>query len=324
MKKKIILDVDTGSDDAISIMLAGLSEELELLGVSTVNGNRSIEITTTNTLRLVDHIGLDVPVYRGCHLPMVASLTPNRRKNVPFTGPEDKNEDVHGDYLPLPETTKKEEDEHAVLWLIRMLTETTEKITLVFVGPLTNLAMALRIAPQIVDGIEEIVIMGGGYLINNVTAGAEFNFWIDPEAAKIVADCGAPMRIVPLDATHDAYISWADSVEMLAEQSKASIFCGKLMQQRISGYNLFQPLPIHNTAPIHDALAVAALIDPEVLQDIREVNMDVCVSHGITDGMSLFDFEKRDRTRKPNVRVALKSDRERFVQILKKKLKNSK
>jgi len=323
MKKKIILDVDTGSDDAIAIMLAGLSEELDLLGVSTVNGNRSIDITTTNTLRLVDHIGLDIPVYRGCHLPMVASLAPDRRKNVPFTGPEAKEEDVHGDYLPLPETDRKEEEEHAVLWLIRMLTETEDKITLVFVGPLTNLAMALRISPQIVEKIDEIVIMGGGYQINNVTAGAEFNFWIDPEAAKIVTDCGAPMRIVPLDATHDAYISWADSEEMLAEPSRASVFCGKLMQQRISGYNLFQPLPIHNTAPIHDALAVAALIDPEVLQDIHEVNMDVCISQGIADGMSLFDFEKRNRSRHPNVHVALKSDRERFVRLLKEKLKNS-
>lgn len=324
MKKKIILDVDTGSDDAIAIMLAGLSPELDLLGISTVNGNRSIDITTTNTLRLVDYLGFDVPVYRGCYIPMVASLTPERRKHTPFTGPENKEEDVHGDYLPLPETTRKEQEEHAVLWLIRILKETTEKISLVFVGPLTNLAMALRIAPSIVDNIEEIVIMGGGYEINNVTAGAEFNFWIDPEAAKIVADCGAPIRIVPLDATHDAYITWEDSEEMLAEESKASKFCGKLMQQRISGYNLFQPLPIHNTAPIHDALAVAALIDPEVLQDLHEVNMDVNVSHGIADGWSLFDFEKRNRARTPNVTVALRSDREGFVRLLKENLRLSK
>lgn len=324
MKKKIILDVDTGSDDAIAIMLAGLSPELDLLGISTVNGNRSIDITTTNTLRLVDYLGFDVPVYRGCYIPMVASLTPERRKNTPFTGPENKEEDVHGDYLPLPETTLKEQEEHAVLWLIRILKETTEKISLVFVGPLSNLAMALRIAPSIVDNIEEIVIMGGGYEINNVTAGAEFNFWIDPEAAKIVADCGAPMRIVPLDATHDAYITWEDSEEMLAEDSKASKFCGKLMQQRISGYNLFQPLPIHNTAPIHDALAVAALIDPEVLQDLHEVNMDVSISHGIADGWSLFDFEKRNRARTPNVTVALRSDREGFVRLLKENLRLSK
>jgi inosine-uridine nucleoside N-ribohydrolase len=324
MKKKIILDVDTGSDDAIAVMLAGLSEELDLIGISTVNGNRNIDITTTNTLRLVDYLDFDVPVYRGCHLPMVVSLSPNRRKNVPYTGPENKEEDVHGDYLPLPETTRKEEKEHAVFWLARTLTETTEKITLVFVGPLTNLAMALRIAPSIVENIEEIVIMGGGYQINNVTAGAEFNFWIDPEAAKIVTDCGASLRIVPLDATHDAYISWEDSEEMLAENSKASKFCGLLMQQRISGYNLFQPLPIHNTAPIHDALAVAALIDPEVLQDLHEVNMDVCVSQGIADGWSLFDFEKRNRARKPNCTVALRSDRERFVRLLKENLRKSK
>ena len=324
MKKKLILDVDTGSDDSIAIMLAGLSYELDLLGISTVNGNRSIDITTTNTLRLVDYIGLDVPVYRGCHTPMVSSLTPNRRKRTPFTGPEDKAEDVHGDFLPLPETDRQAEKEHAVLWLIKTLTEYKGKLTLVFVGPLTNLAMALRIDPSIVNNIEEIVIMGGGYQINNITAGAEFNFWIDPEAAKIVADCGAPMRIVPLDATHDAYISWQDSEEMLAEESKASQFCGLLMQQRIQGYNLFQPLPIFNTAPIHDALAVAALIDPEVLKDLHEVNMDISIAHGIADGMSLFDFEKRNRERKPNVTVALRSDRERFVRLLKKSLSNQK
>ena len=87
---------------------------------------------------------------------------------------------------------------------------------------------------------------------------------------------------------------------------------------------MFQPLPILNTAPIHDALAVAALIDPEVLQDIHEVNMDICISHGIADGMSIFDFEKRNRARKPNVSVALKSDRERFVRLLKKSLKTLK
>jgi len=303
-------------------MLAGLSKDLDLIGVCTVNGNRSVEITTTNTLRLVNYIGIKVPVYRGCYLPIVASLLNNRRKNVPFTGPENKEEDVHGDYLPLPETSLKPQKEHAVIWLINTLMNSPEKITLICVGPLSNLAMALRIAPQIVENIEEIVIMGGGYLINNITAGAEFNFWIDPEAAKIVADCGAPMRIVPLDATHDAYITWEDSEEMLNSGNKASEFCGILMQQRIRGYNNFQPMPIFNTAPIHDALAVAAVIDPLVLKNIMFVNMDISFSPGVTDGMSLFDVGGRDKKRKPNVHVALNADRDRFVQLLKKNLNN--
>ena len=133
MKKKIILDVDTGSDDAIAVMLAGLSEELDLIGVSTVNGNRNIDITTTNTLRLVDYLDLDIPVYRGCHLPMVVSLTPNRRKNVPYIGPDNRKKMCTA-IIAFTETTAKKKRTCCLL-AGRTLTETTEKITLVFVGP---------------------------------------------------------------------------------------------------------------------------------------------------------------------------------------------
>lgn len=317
MAEKVILDVDTGSDDAIAIMAAVMSTDIELLGVSTVNGNRNIDVTTTNTLRLMSYLDADIPVYRGCHLPMVVSLLPGRRKHVPYTGPEIKEEDVHGDYLPLPDTDRVPEPEHAVFWLVNTLVNATEKIMLIFVGPLTNLAMALRIEPNIIKNIKEIIIMGGGYLVNNITAGAEFNFWIDPEAAKIVADCGAPLRVVPLDATHEAYVSWEEADEFVQLGTPAGIFTGTLIQQRITGYNKFQPMPVYNTAPIHDALAVCALVDPGVLQNCMDVNMDVSFSPGATDGMSLFDTGGRDRSRKPNATVARGADREKFVTMLK-------
>jgi inosine-uridine nucleoside N-ribohydrolase len=320
MSEKVILDVDTGSDDAIAIIAAVLSPKIELLGISTVNGNRSVDITTTNTLRLLDYLGVELPVYRGCHLPMVASLLAGRRKNVPYNGPENKEEDVHGSYLPLPETAKTAQPEHAVFWLLDTLKNSGERITVITIGPLTNLAMALRIAPEIVENMKEIIIMGGGYQVNNITSGAEFNFWIDPEAAKIVADCGAPLRVVPLDATHEAYISWKEAEEFVQMGTPASIFCGKLIQQRISGYNNFQPMPVYNTAPIHDVLAVCSLIDPDVLKSCINVNMDISFSPGITDGMSLFDIEGRDRNRKANAIVARGANREKFVDLLKQLL----
>lgn len=316
MKKKVILDVDTGSDDAIAIIFAALHPKIDLLGICTVNGNRNINITTENTLRVVDLLKSDIPVYRGCYIPMVVSLAEGRRKHVPFVGPERPEDDVHGDYLPLPTAISKAKEDHAVNWIIKTLHESDKPLILCCVGPLTNLAMALRLAPDIVSKIDEIVIMGGGYEINNVTSGAEFNFWIDPEAAKIVADCGAPMRIVPLDATHDAYITLDEANSLIAMNSDTARFCGNLARKRIQGYSTFQPLPVAESAPIHDALAVAAIVDPTVLTNVHNVNMDVICAPGATDGMSLFDFGHRNCDRRNNCEVALSADRERFINLL--------
>jgi inosine-uridine nucleoside N-ribohydrolase len=320
----MILDVDTGSDDAVAIILAALSKDIDLIGISTVNGNRNIDITTSNTLRVVSLLGLNIPVYRGCHLPMVSTLLKGRRDNVPFQGMEDESEDVHGDYLPIPESELVEQKEHAVFYLVNTLLNAKEKITIIPVGPLTNLAMALRIAPDIINNIEEIIIMGGGYLINNITSGAEFNFWVDPEAAKIVMDCGAPIRLVPLDATHAAYISCDDCERMKELNSPIATFCADLIQKRISGYNNFQPLPVHNTGPVHDALAVCAMINPDVLQDCIEVNVDVCFSLGAADGMSLVDAGARDKIRKPNAVMAKNADRSLFLSMVMQLLGSSK
>ncbi len=184
---KVILDVDTGTDDAIAIMLALLSPELDVIGICSVNGNRGIEFTTENTLRVVEYLGAaQVPVHRGCVLPMVSTLSPGRRINIPYTGPEDPEDNVHGDYVDLPPATIKPAPGNAVSWLIDTLMESEGDITLVPVGPLTNIAMALRAEPAIAEKIKQIVLMGGGCREANITPSAEFNFWIDPEAANIV------------------------------------------------------------------------------------------------------------------------------------------
>lgn len=316
MVEKVILDVDTGSDDAIAIMAAVLARDIDLLGITTVNGNRNVDITSENTLRVVDLLERDIPVYKGCHLPMVSTLLKGRRDNIPFSGPENKEEDVHGDYLPAPEAQSELQPEHAVLWLVNTLANAKENITLIFVGPLTNLAMALRIAPQITSNIKEIIIMGGGYLVNNITSGAEFNFWVDPEAAKIVMDCEAPIRLVPLDATHAGFITAGEAEVIRAIGTPAAKLCADLILKRLDGYRKFQPLDASDGVPIHDALAVCALLNPDVLAELMDVHVDISFSPGITDGMSLCDVGRRNKDCKPNAIVAQSANRELFVEML--------
>jgi inosine-uridine nucleoside N-ribohydrolase len=324
MAYKVILDVDTGSDDAIAIMAAALSKDIEMVGITTVNGNRNVDITTDNTLRVVSLLGKNIPVYKGCALPLVSTLLKGRRSNIPYKGPESREEDVHGDHIPAPETSLKEEPQHAVFWLVDTLLRSKEKLILIFVGPLTNLAMALRIAPNIIKNIKEIIIMGGGYLVNNITSGAEFNFWVDPEAAKIVMDCGAPIRLVPLDATHAAYVTRTEAEEIRQFNTPAARLCADLIIRRINGYKNFQPLAVPDAVPVHDVLAVCALLNPAVLQDCMEVNVDICISPGITDGMSLCDVGNRNRNTIPNAVVAKNADRDLFIVMLKQLFKEAK
>lgn len=323
MLKKVILDVDTGTDDAIAIMTALLSPELEVLGICSVNGNRGLEFTTENTLRVVEYLGADVPVYKGCSLPMVSTLQPWRRPYLPFAGQENPEEDVHGDYVDLPPATISPADEHAVFWLVHTLLESDGDISLIPVGPLTNIAMAMRIAPEICEKIDHIYIMGGGWRENNVTPGAEFNFWVDPEAAKIVMNSGCDITLVPLDATHAAAISIQDADDLKAIGTKASIAASDIIEKRRIGYNNWQPMEDTNTVPIHDALAVCAALDPTVLKDVVHVNVDIDISGGICDGQSICDVGRKNKKAQPNADVALSADKEKFAAMLKKILARS-
>lgn len=316
-KKKVILDVDTGTDDAIAIMTAVMSENLEVLGVCAVNGNRGIDFTTENTLRVVEYLGKDIPVFRGCSLPMVVSLTEGRREDIPYKGPKDPQDNVHGDYIDLPPATIQEQPVSAVRWLVDTLMASEGDITLIPVGPLTNIAMALRIEPRIAQKIKKIVIMGGGYKEVNITPTAEFNFWVDPEAAKIVVDSGCEIVIVPLDATHKAVMSLKDADELEASGKKAAIATASFIRHRQAGYKIWQPMADIDTVPIHDALAVCAVLNEDVLEDVRETYMDIDIAGGAADGMSICDLDKRYPDRKPNVKVALSANREIFSRMIK-------
>ena len=315
-KKKVILDVDTGTDDAIAIMTAVMSETLEVLGVCAVNGNRGIDFTTENTLRVVEYLGKDIPVFRGCSLPMVVSLTEGRREDIPYKGPKDPQDNVHGDYIDLPPATIREQPVSAVRWLVDTLMASEGDITLIPVGPLTNIAMALRIEPRIAQKIKRIVIMGGGCREVNITPTAEFNFWIDPEAAKIVFDCGCDILVVPLDATHAAAVSIRTAEALERKGSKPATLTARIIRQRQNAYKHWQPMADINSVPVHDALAVCAVLDESILEPVVETYADVDIGKGAADGMSIFDLDNRYKDRKKNVKVALGADPEGFADML--------
>lgn len=315
-KKKVILDVDTGTDDAIAIMTAVMSETLEVLGVCAVNGNRGIDFTTENTLRVIEYLGKDIPVFHGCSLPMVVSLTEGRREDIPYKGPKDPQDNVHGDYIDLPPATIREQPVSAVRWLVDTLMASEGDITLIPVGPLTNIAMALRIEPRIAQKIKRIVIMGGGYREVNITPTAEFNFWIDPEAAKIVFDCGCDILVVPLDATHAAAVSIRTAEALERKGTKPATLTARIIRQRQNAYKHWQPMADIDSVPVHDALAVCAVLDESVLEPVVETYADVDIGKGAADGMSIFDLDNRYKDRKKNVKVALGADPERFADML--------
>ncbi len=328
-KIKVILDCDTGSDDAVAICTALLSpEKLDVLGICTVNGNRPVPNTTENTLRVKDLLGSDVPVIRGCYCPMVKSLDP--RREVLETAHSAKGEDgkeitYHAEYLDcLPPSHSKPLPMHAVTWLIDTLMNSEEKITVVPVGPLTNIAMALRLEPRIAEHIEQFVIMGGGHLERNSTAAAEFNIWVDPEAAQIVFESGVKIVLMPLDATHRAYLTPEDSKYFRSLGTKLGDFIAQEIDDRVEAYNLLQPLHIPDIAPMHDALCVAYLLDPSVITDIRHVRVDVDFSGGLCDGETVVDTRLIPPVKPKNCYLCMNTDSDKFASMLRDILSRAK
>ena len=332
-KKKFVLDCDPGSDDAIAIMLALYSEKLQLLGITTVNGNRIVPKTTENALRLIEFLKSDVPVYRGCENPIICNNMPGRKPNLPRV----TLNDCHGDFLPLPEATIKPQPQHAVFYLVDTFMKSEGDITLVSVGPLTNVAMALRIEPRLEDKIKQLIIMGGGHTGCNASASAEFNFYADPEAAKIVMDSKIPKVILPLDATWRACITDEECDKLMALGTPAAQTAAKLQKLRIANlkvndvseenYQLRHTFGTvgekvlyryeNHMAPIHDALAVAYLIDPSVITELADANVDIDISGGICDGRMVADFHNTKKSQAPvTAKVALNADAHKFVELL--------
>ncbi|MDR1209689.1 MAG: nucleoside hydrolase [Clostridiales bacterium] len=314
MSEKIILDVDTGSDDAVAIMTAILSPDIDLVAICTVAGNKDVEKTTENTLRVVETLGADVPVYKGVARPLVKELTPRvpatHRSNTVVDG---RIVNVHEDYLDLPPATIKVQDTPAAAFYVDYLRGAPEPVTLVPVGPLTNLALALLMDASIVRNIKRIVIMGGGREVANATPAAEFNVWADAEAAAWVLQSGADILWVPLDATHAAYLTKDDCERLRAINTLESNFAADLVEQRIVVHDARQPLSVRFSAAVHDALAVCAVIDESVLRDVRCVHMDIGLSD-YAEGQTIVD--PRHEPGPINCSFAFDGDPVRFADML--------
>jgi inosine-uridine nucleoside N-ribohydrolase len=307
-KRKLILDVDTGTDDAVAIMLAALHPGLDLVACTTVNGNQDIDHTTENTLRTLYHIGRgDVSVFRGLGRPIARPDFPTPR------GTRDPG--VHFVEMPLRKATSKAQARDAVEFLIETYRQTSEEITLVPVGPLSNIASALALDPKLVDRVPEIVIMGGGHNIGNVTPAAEFNFWADPEAAALVLAAGfRKLTLVPLDATHKAVISLDQCKTLRASGRPAAEAAAIFIEKRIEGYRSYQRLADPDSAPVHDALCVAALLEPDIIET-RDYHVAVETYGALTVGRSVIDMSFRSG--KPaNARVAFNADSPRFARFV--------
>jgi inosine-uridine nucleoside N-ribohydrolase len=309
-RTKLILDVDTGTDDAVALMLAALHPALDLVGATTVNGNVPVDMTTENTLRVFDHIGRNVPVHRGMAAPLARPDFP-----VPRDTPVPGTTRVHGDYLDIPSARSAAAAASAVEFLIETYRNTADEIVLVPTGPLTNVAAALKLEPRLVQLIPEIVLMGGGHYCGNITPLAEFNIWADPEAARVVFTCGIPrLTIVPLDATHRALLTLADCDALDALGTPAATACATFTRRRITGYDRDQPMERPGTAPVHDALCVAAVIDRSVITT-RKVHADVETHGELTVGQTVFDVAARGGE-PPNADVAFDADERKFVRLL--------
>ncbi|HWT34470.1 MAG TPA: nucleoside hydrolase [Microbacterium sp.] len=255
--QKIILDCDPGHDDAIAMLLAAGSPDIELLGITTVAGNQTIEKVTRNALAVCAVAGIRVPVARGAAVPLVT--------------PQMVAEDIHGDsgldgpVLPAPAFDL--DPRHAARFIVdTVMAHDAGTVSLVPVGPFTNIALAMRLEPRIVERVKSVVVMGGSYMRGNVTPGAEFNIYVDPEAAEAVFRADWDVTMVGLDLTHQAL---ADA-EL---QQRVRDLGGPISEFALAVWDFvgstYKRQYEFEHPPVHDACSVAALIDPAVFTTAR-------------------------------------------------------
>ena len=299
-KVKMILDCDTGHDDAIALMVAAKHPDIELLGVTVVAGNQTLDKTLPNTLHVCQHLGIEVPVYGGMDRPMV-------RDQVVAA-------DVHGksglDGPVFGELTRKAEEKHAVQYLIDTLMASEGDITLVPVGPLTNIGMALRLQPKIASKIKRIVLMGGAVNLGNTTPSAEFNIFVDPEAAHVVFSSGVPVVMMGLDLTNTALADLHIIERMEGIGNKAGKLFGDIMRFTLRS----QAVNGLTAGPVHDVTAVTYLVAPEIYHTV-DAHVEIDLSKGPSYGRTVCDVNDRFHLPK-NATIGLSIDLEKFWDIV--------
>lgn len=303
MPSAIILDCDPGHDDAIALLLAHGNPEIELLAVTTVHGNQSIEKVTRNALSVARIAGITgVPFAQGAHRPLVRE---------PEIG-----ESIHGesglDGPVLPKPTLELDHRHAVRLIVdTIMAAEPGTVTLVPTGALTNIALAVRLEPRIVGRVKEVVLMGGGCHVGNWSAAAEFNIVIDPEAAHIVFSEPWKLTMVGLDLTHQALATPAVAAAIAAVGTGPARFVGELLEFFGSTYLEAQGF---THPPVHDPCAVALVIDPSVI-DVVRVPLSIELTGTHTLGMTVADF-RSPAPAECTTFAATRLDRDRFWALI--------
>ncbi len=276
MARPIIIDTDPGQDDAVAILLALASPELDVVGITAVAGNVPLPLTELNTRKICELAGKpETKVFAGASTPLVRKLV--------------TAEYVHGktglDGPDLPAPRMPLQDQHGVDFIIE--TCLSGEVTLCPLGPLTNIALALNRAPEIAKNIKEIVLMGGGFFEGgNVTPAAEFNIFVDPHAADVVFRSGVPIVVMPLDLTHSALTSRARVEAFRAVGRPAAVATAELL-------DFFERFDVEKYGteggPLHDPNVIAYLLRPELYQG-RHINVEVEISSELTMGMTVADW----------------------------------
>jgi inosine-uridine nucleoside N-ribohydrolase len=297
----VLIDCDPGHDDAMALLLALASPELELLGVSTVHGNQTLEKTTANALRVLEFAGRgDVPVAAGADRPLM------REGRVAG--------EVHGetglDGPDLPPPARAPATLHAVDFLADRLRMAGGPVTLIPTGPLTNIALLLSRHPDVAGDIERIVLMGGAIAEGNVTPAAEFNIWVDPEAAARVFGSGLDVTMVGLDVTHRALMT-PEHAERLAAAGRVGAMVAELWAFYHRYHARVYEFP---GTPVHDALAVAHVIRGDLLTT-QHRNVEIDCASELCRGRTVVDLW-RISGREPNAHVAVEVEGDAFLDLL--------
>lgn len=281
MTTRIILDCDPGHDDAMAIMLAYGTPEIELAAITTVAGNHGLELTTLDARRICSLCGIDnVPIAAGCAAPLVRPLVTAQH--------------IHGEAglegHSWPEPTVRTVSEHAVDLIIDLVTAAPGEITLVPTGPLTNIAMAVRKEPRIVGRVREVVLMGGAFSHGNQTQTAEFNIYVDPEAAAIVFEAGWPVTMIGLEVTHMAQATEAVFQRIDAVATPVA----RAVSGMLRFYQARQKRETGIAAPyVHDPCAVTRVARPELVE-CHDAHVEVETAGRLTSGTTVTDFRKKE------------------------------
>ena len=311
MLKKIILDCDPGHDDAVAIMLAAANEDIEILGITCVGGNTTLENTKTNSLKICSLIGrTDLNIYSGAEKPLKYDLVTAAHVHGK------SGLDIEGRPITIAENYNLQ-DQHAVDFIIQTCHDYEDQVYLCVTGPLTNIALSLKKDPSIAKKIKEIIFMGGAAMtLGNITPVAEFNIYVDPHAANIVLNSGIPLVMMGLDVTHKVNVNDNIIKDIQQNNNISSDFFAGLMKF----YSKFhRKLYQTDETPLHDPCVIAYLIDPTIFSG-KLVNVQVEENSKLTRGETVVDwYGVTDR--QVNCKVITEANQINFFALLKKELK---